>query len=35
LHARFGAFLAAVQPAAASPTQPPGEVRAPAVEWAQ
>jgi hypothetical protein len=35
LHARFGAFLAAVQPADALPTQPPGEVRAPSVEWAQ
>jgi hypothetical protein len=33
LHARFGAFLDAVRPAEASPTQPPGEVRAPAVEW--
>jgi hypothetical protein len=35
LHARFGAFLAAVKPADASPTQPPGEMRAPHVEWAQ
>ena len=35
LHARFGAFLAAVSPGEASPTQPPGEVRAPAVEWAR
>lgn len=34
LHARFGAFLAAVRPAEAAPTQPPGQVRAPAVEWA-
>ncbi|OHV14732.1 hypothetical protein BK022_24290 [Methylorubrum extorquens] len=33
LHTRFGAFLAAVQPAEATPTQPPGEVRAPDVEW--
>jgi hypothetical protein len=36
LHARFGAFLAAVKPGDnASPTQLPGEVRAPDVEWAQ
>jgi len=35
LHARFGAFLAAVQPGDALPTQPPGEVRAPRAEWAQ
>lgn len=35
LHARFGAFLAAVKPGDASPTQPPGEVRAPDVEWAR
>jgi hypothetical protein len=35
LHARFGAFLAAVKPGGASPTQPPGEVRAPDVEWAR
>jgi hypothetical protein len=33
LHARFGAFVAAVKPADAVPTQPPGEIRAPAVEW--
>jgi len=35
LHNRFGAFLAAVKPGGASPTQPPGEVRAPDVEWAR
>jgi hypothetical protein len=35
LHARFGAFLAAVKPGDASPTQPPAEVRAPDVEWAR
>jgi len=35
LHARFGAFLAAVKPGDASPTQPPGEVFAPNVEWAR
>jgi hypothetical protein len=35
LHARFGAFLSAVKPGHASPTQPPGEVRAPHVEWAR
>lgn len=35
LHARFGAFLAAVKPDEATPTQPPGEVRAPNVEWAR
>ena len=35
LHARFGAFLAAVKPGDASPTQPPGEVRAPRAEWGQ
>ncbi|HEX5379742.1 MAG TPA: hypothetical protein VFW47_14290 [Phenylobacterium sp.] len=33
LHSRFGAFLKAVQPAAATPAQPPGEVASPAVEW--
>jgi hypothetical protein len=33
LHARFGAFLNAVRPSEAAPTQPPGEVSAPAVEW--
>jgi hypothetical protein len=35
LHARFGRFLAAVQPSAPAPTQAPGEVRAKAVEWAR
>jgi hypothetical protein len=29
LHARFGAFLGAVRPAEPSPTQKPGEIRAP------
>jgi hypothetical protein len=33
LHQRFGAFLDAVRPSEAAPTQPPGEIRAPAVEW--
>jgi hypothetical protein len=33
LHRRFGAFLDAVQPSKPAPTQPPGEIRAPAVEW--
>ena len=31
LHNRFGAFLTAGKPGSASPTQPPGEVRAPDV----
>ncbi len=35
LHARFGAFLAAVRPDEPTPTQPPGEVFAPAAEWAR
>lgn len=35
LHARFGRFLAAVKPGEAEPTQPAGEVRSPAVEWAR
>lgn len=35
LHARFAAFLAAVKPAKATPTQPPGDVSAPDVEWAR
>jgi hypothetical protein len=35
LHKRFGAFLDAVKPSQPTPTQPPGEIRAPAVEWAQ
>jgi len=33
LQARFGAFLAAVKPGKAEPTQQPGEIRAPAVDW--
>jgi hypothetical protein len=33
LHQRFGAFLDAVKPLEPSPTQQPGEVRAPVVEW--
>jgi hypothetical protein len=34
LHRRFGAFLAAVKPSSKlDPTQPPGEICAPAVEW--
>jgi hypothetical protein len=33
LHARFGAFVTAVKPSDALPTQPPGEIRAPAVGW--
>lgn len=32
LHARFGAFLNAVQPAEPAPTQGPGEIRAPRAE---
>ena len=36
LHTRFGAFLDAVKPGAlAEPTHAPGEIRAPAVEWAR
>lgn len=35
LHARFGAFMAAVRPAEATPTQPPGEMSAPRVEWSR
>lgn len=34
LHARFGAFLAAVEPAASQPTQSAGEVRSDRAEWA-
>jgi hypothetical protein len=34
LYERFGAFLAAVKPSSKlDPTQPPGEICAPAVEW--
>jgi len=33
LHARFGAFLNAVQPSAPAPALAPGECRAPVVEW--
>jgi hypothetical protein len=33
LYQRFGAFLGAVRPSEAEPTQKAGEVRAPAVEW--
>jgi hypothetical protein len=33
LHARFGGFLAATQPNAASPALTPGAVAAPQVEW--
>ena len=35
LHQRFGAFLGAVKPSEASPTQQPGQVRAPEAEWAR
>lgn len=35
LYEHFGAFLKAVKPADTSPTQPPGEIRAPKVEWAK
>ncbi len=36
LHARFGAFLGATRPDdVAAPTQQPGEIRAPAAEWAR
>ena len=33
LHRQFGAFLDAVKPSEASPTQQPGQVRAPDAEW--
>jgi hypothetical protein len=33
LHSRFGAFLAATQPTAATPALSPGEVVAPTVAW--
>jgi hypothetical protein len=35
LHQRFGAFIEAVRPSETTPTQPAGEIRAPAVEWAR
>jgi len=35
LQARFDAFLAAVKPGEAEPTQQPGEIRAPTVDWAR
>lgn len=33
LHARFGGFLAAVAPSAATPSQPPGTIAGPHAEW--
>jgi hypothetical protein len=35
LYARFGTFLDVVRPSKTTPTQPPGEVRTPAAEWAR
>jgi hypothetical protein len=35
LFQRFGAFLDAVKPSETGPTQEPGEVRAPVVEWSR
>jgi hypothetical protein len=35
LHRRFGAFLGAVRPSDTVPTQEPGEVRSPPVEWSR